>query len=118
MAPTMPHTILYTQVEELQTVAESKQCEVEELKMAESKHLEMLHKLEESCRALECERLRERTELCSRLHNSEVWPQFAKKRWLIVDLGGGESEGMKSLKFTTPTAVGGIPILILLVEKF
>ena len=62
-----------TQVEELQSVAESKQAEVEDLKTMESKHLEMLHRLEESCRALECERLRERTELCSRLHDSEVW---------------------------------------------
>jgi hypothetical protein len=64
------------QVEELQSVAESRQAEVQDLKLTESKHLEMLHKLEESCRALECERLRERTELCSRLHNSEVSYMF------------------------------------------
>ena len=59
-------------MEELQSVAERKHAEIEALKTTESKHLEMLHKLEESCRALECERLRERTELCSRLHDSEV----------------------------------------------
>ena len=62
----------HVQMKELQSAAESRQAEVEDLKTTESKHLEMLHKLEESCRALECERLRERTELCSRLHNSEV----------------------------------------------
>ena len=71
------HMCTCMQVEELQNVTESKQAEVEDLKVTESRHLEMLHKLEESCRALECERLRERTELCSRLHNSEVRSHFA-----------------------------------------
>ena len=68
----------HVQVEELESVAESRQAEVQDLKTMESKHLEMLHKLEESCRALERERLRERTELCSRLHSSEV---IACKQW-------------------------------------
>ena len=75
--PLPPHI----QIEELQNVAERKQAEVENLKTTESKHLEMLHKLEESCRALECERLRERTELCSRLHDSEV--SSIMKYWYI-----------------------------------
>lgn len=59
------------QVEELQHSTEDRETEIQALKIVESKHLEMLHKLEESCRAIESERLREKTELCSRLHESE-----------------------------------------------
>lgn len=59
-------------MEELQSTADNRQTEIQDLKMVELRHLEMLHKLEESCRLLENERLREKTDLCSRLHESEV----------------------------------------------
>ena len=58
--------------EELERNAKERHTEVEALKSAESKHLEMLHKLEESGRLLEYERQLERSELCSRLHKSET----------------------------------------------
>lgn len=64
--------MVWTQVEELQAVAESKQVEIRDLKETELKHLTMLREMEESYRVVECERMRERTELCSQLHDSEV----------------------------------------------
>lgn len=62
---------LQKQLEDVQTTAKSRQTEIQDLKTIESKHLEMLHKLEETCRVLESEQLRERVELCARLHESE-----------------------------------------------
>lgn len=52
--------------------ATQKDSELQDLKTIESKHLEMLQKLEESCRILESEWQREKTELCSKLRESEV----------------------------------------------
>ena len=62
---------LLKEVEQLQTATRDKETEIRELKSIESKHLEMLQKLEESCRAIESERLREKMELYSQLQESE-----------------------------------------------
>lgn len=64
-------TALLKEVEELQTTTRDKETEIRKLKSIESKHLEMLQKLEESCRVIESERLREKMELRSLLHESE-----------------------------------------------
>ena len=63
--------VLQKQLEDIQVIAKDRQTEIRDFKVVESKHLDMLGKLEESCRMLESERLRERAELCSRLHDSE-----------------------------------------------
>ena len=64
-------TTVLKEVEELQTTNRDKETEIQEMKIIESKHLEMLQKLEESCRAIESESLREKMELRSQLHKSE-----------------------------------------------
>ena len=64
-------TALLKEVEELQTTTRDKDTEIQELKSIELKHLEMLQQLEESCRAIESESLRERMELHSQLCESE-----------------------------------------------
>ena len=57
--------------ENLEREVKERQAEVEGLKSTEAKHLEMLRRLEESGRLLECERELERSELYSRLQESE-----------------------------------------------